>query len=68
MCEFCKPTEKINQKPIITIADAAEQEPCCSRYGYIVTNEGLLFVLHGEHVMSVLPAKFCPMCGEKLGV
>jgi hypothetical protein len=66
MCEFCKPTEHLNQKPIITIPDADQQEPCRSRYGYIVTKEGLLFILHGESPISLLPAKFCPMCGEKL--
>ena len=65
-CNYCKPTARLNQKPIITISDAAEQEPCCSRYGYIVTEEGLCFVLHGEHVMALLPASHCPMCGRKL--
>ena len=65
-CDYCKPTERLNQKPIITITDAADQEQCCSRYGYIVTDDGLLFVLHGEHVMALLPANRCPMCGRKL--
>ena len=65
-CIYCKPTKSIREKPIITIPDADEQEPCCSRYGYIVTDEGLLFVLHGEHMIAGLPAKACPMCGRKL--
>lgn len=65
-CEFCKPAKRLGDKPIITIPDADGQHPCCSRYGYIVTEEGLLFVLHGEHVMTLLPAKLCPMCGREL--
>lgn len=65
-CTFCKPTENLCDKPIITIPDADEQHPCCSRYGYVVTEEGLLFILHGQHQIALLPANRCPMCGRKL--
>lgn len=65
-CIYCDPGKKINERPVITIPDAATQEPCCSRYGYVVTEDGLLFVLHADTVMGLLPAKRCPMCGRPL--
>lgn len=58
-CEYCKPAKLLCEKRIMVPSDSC-------RYGYIVLEEGLLFVLNGEHKMGLLPAKECPMCGRPL--
>lgn len=71
MCEFCEPSQ---EKKIVRIPDPDPRLPGVNRYGYRIYRKGnfpgsgsLVFYSNANGEFAELPAKFCPMCGRKLG-